>query len=385
MSSLTVNPHFDTRYTAQERADIGRYAHQNGVTAAARHFSRLGHHLRESSIRSIRTAYREELGRKRKADGENIMILPEKKRGRSLLLGVCLDLQVQKYLMKVREGGGVVSARIAVAAARRILLASNRNMLAEFGGPVELNRHWAYSLFKRMQIVKRKASTAKSKHKEKDFKELKANFLKEVHTTVAMEEIIPELILNWDQTAIKIVPSSQWTIEKRGRNRVEMIAVDDKCQITAVFCGTLVGNFLPIQVIYTGKMNCCHPKYQFPLDWNVTHSPKHWSNEDTMVEYVEEIVIPYVEKTRENLNVKDVPALVIIDNFKGQLTSKLNSILEANNIHVCLLPPNTMDVLQPLDISVNKPAKDFLRDKFQEWYAEKVMDQIDANADPDDG
>ena len=37
--------------------------------------------------------------------------------------------------MKVREGGatGVVSARIAVAAARGILLASNRNMLAEFG------------------------------------------------------------------------------------------------------------------------------------------------------------------------------------------------------------------------------------------------------------
>ena len=73
MSSLTVNSHFYTRYTAQERADIGRYAHQNGVTAAARHFSRLGQHLRESSIRSIRTAYREELGRKRKADGENII------------------------------------------------------------------------------------------------------------------------------------------------------------------------------------------------------------------------------------------------------------------------------------------------------------------------
>ena len=75
---------------------------------------------------------------------------------------------------------------------------------------------------------------------------------------------------------------------------------------------------------------------------------------------------------------------LVIDNFKGQLTSKVNSILEANNSHVCLLPHNTTDELQPLDISVNKPAKDFLRDKFQEWYVEKVMDQIDANADPDD-
>ena len=79
--------------------------------------------------------------------------------------------------MKVREGGatGVVSARIAVAAARGILLASNRNMLAELGGPVELNRHWAYSLFKRMQYVKRKASTAKS-IKKKTLKSLRLIF-----------------------------------------------------------------------------------------------------------------------------------------------------------------------------------------------------------------
>ena len=81
----------------------------------------------------------------------------------------------------------------------------------EFGGPVELNRHWAYSLFKRMQYVKRKASTAKS-IKKKTLKSLRLIFLKEVHTTVAMEEIIPELILNWDQTAIKIVllHNGQW-------------------------------------------------------------------------------------------------------------------------------------------------------------------------------
>ena len=34
--------------------------------------------------------------------------------------------------------------------------------------------------------------------------------------------------------------------------------------------------------------------------------------------------------------------------------------------------PAMTDQLQPLDVSVNKSAKDFLRDKFRTWYAEQV-------------
>ena len=41
---------------------------------------------------------------------------------------------------------------------------------------------------------------------------------------------------------------------------------------------------------------------------------------------------------------EDSSALVIMDNFKGQITSGIDSLLESNDIHVCLLPPNTTDV-----------------------------------------
>ena len=64
---------------------------------------------------------------------------------------------------------------------------------------------------KRMQFVKENARPLKVNIKKKILKRLRL-ILEEVHTTVAMEQIIPELILNWDQTAIKIVPSSQWTM-----------------------------------------------------------------------------------------------------------------------------------------------------------------------------
>ena len=63
----------------------------------------------------------------------------------------------------------------------------------------------------------------------------------------------------------------------------------------------------------------------------------------------------------------------IIDNFKGEITEAVTSLLEMNNVHVCLLPANTTDLLQPMDIAVNKPAKDFLCEKFQQWYSQQVL------------
>lgn len=153
--------------------------------------------------------------------------------------------------------------------------------------------------------------------------------------------------------------------------------MNDKRLITALFCASLAGDFLPMQVIYQGKTNRCHPKFTFPTDWHITHSPRHWSNEVTMIDYIKEVVIPYISARRDYFG-DDTSAVVIMDNFKGQVTSSVQGLLEENNIHVCLLPPNTTDKLQPLDVSVNKPAKDFLKQKFEEWYTEQIVKQLEG-------
>ena len=41
-----------------------------------------------------------------------------------------------------------------------------------------------------------------------------------------------------------------------------------------------------------------------------------------------------------------------------------------------MVPANCTDLLQPMDISVNKPAKNFLRGQFQDWYATQICQQL---------
>jgi len=88
-----------------------------------------------------------------------------------------------------------------------------------------------------MHFVQRKATTSKSKQSVEEFDLIRRAYLEDFVATVEIEEIPPQLIFNWDQTGIKLVPSTSWTMAERGSKRVELIGLSDKRQITAVFCG----------------------------------------------------------------------------------------------------------------------------------------------------
>ena len=118
-------------------------------------------------------------------------------------------------------------------------------------------------------------------------------------------------------------------------SRVEIVGVDNKQQITAVFATSLAGDFLPPQHIYKGNTVRCLPTISFPHDSHITYSENHWSNERTMIAYIERILLPYITKIREELKLQsDYPALVIFDKFTGQRTEKvLKSTREQQHSH----------------------------------------------------
>ena len=259
---------------------------------------------------------------------------------------------MQRLVEETRARGTAINSSIPSGVGRGIVMKSNKSLLHEYGGPIQLSKEWAKLVLRMMGYTKRRANF-KSKVLVDDFTRLKMQFLLDVKACVEFKDIPHELILNWDQTGLKIVPSTSWTMEKKGTKRVELVGIDDKRQITAVFVCSLAGDFLPLQVIYAGNTNGCLPKYSFPDEWHATYTPNHWANENTMEDYVNLIIIlPYVQIKRMKLNLPaDHPALVVFDVFKGQCTKSIDNILQANDILYVHVPANCKDKLQPLDFS----------------------------------
>lgn len=66
-----------------------------------------------------------------------------------------------------------------------------------------------------MNFVKRRGSST-AKMTVANFEAVKEQFVLDFNAVVEMEDIPPELVFNWDQTGISVVPGSLWTMDTKG-------------------------------------------------------------------------------------------------------------------------------------------------------------------------
>lgn len=57
-------------------------------------------------------------------------------------------------------------------------------------------------------------------------------------------------------------------------------------------------DLLPIQLLYQGKTTKCLLSFDFP---DVTYNDNHCSNEHTMLSYFEKVILPYLQKKKDEL------------------------------------------------------------------------------------
>ena len=318
-------------YSASKRLSITRYASNHGVARAARHFSSvLSHPVNESTVRSMQKKYLQKIKQH----------------------------TIRNYILKLREAGGVVIVPIVIAVACVIIAHERKDMLSEFGGSFIPTKNWARCMLDRMGFTKPKG-TKVAKKKSDDLHEIQQNFVLKFLDVVSKHQIPADMVVNWDQTGVRMVSSGNWTMEKKGSCQVAIAGLDDKREITVLLAVNMLGETLPSQVLYQGTTDRCHARYDCPDSWNITHTASHWSTESTILEYLEKVVDPYFVLKRQELGLPEKHhGLLIVDVFKAHRTDAVRKFLDARYISVLYVPVSYTGNLQPLDLTVNKSFKE---------------------------
>ena len=115
-------------------------------------------------------------------------------------------------------------------------------------------------------------------------------------------------------------------MEKKNKKLASITNSADYHQITTTSCITLSGRFLPIQIMYRGKANRCHPRFKSPPEFKSTQTENQWLHEEKGIEYSEQFSLPFVEKEKKELCLYSSKKRLLIDDIlkENRLTKRRN-------------------------------------------------------------
>ena len=123
--------------------------------------------------------------------------------------------------------------------------------------------------------------------------------------------------------------------------------------MTVVLTCVATGNMLPPMVIFKGKTSRTICGVSNKSKSIITYQEKAWMDETLMKEWIGKVWAVYTKKK---------PALLILDSFSAHLTDAVQELFSRYNttVTVIVIPGGCTSVLQPLDVSINKPFKHHL-------------------------
>lgn len=285
-------------------------------------------------------------------------------RGRQRMDSV-FEQQIVQQVLSLRHQGLTVTTSDVVD------IALSANPIFRNGNRATL-RMWAIRCMNANGIVNRRA-TRVSQHIPEILQPLIERFLSDITRLNSTYQYSADMVVNVDQTALYHGMSRSRTLERRGARTVRVLENPAaSVRSTAVLAVSLSGEKLNPLIVFKGRpqgsisRNILLNRINLPATIEYSVQENAWADERVMIEWIEKCFSPYlVDKSRRSL--------LILDTYKAHMTARFVSAVSALNCDIIYIPGGLTPILQPLDISVNKPIKDYIRDSYSRW-ARNVFD-----------
>ena len=323
-------------YSRKQKSAVALYARHHGIRAAARHFG--VHHKnvqrwRNEQVSKIRNPHKR---------------ANKKGQGRKISYPQDIEDKIVTWILEKRDVD-------CVAISTQLVQAKAQCLIKEHNPEFKASEGWARKFFRRNGLVLR-TRTHISQNLPKDLEDKIKAFHQTVKDIRDSSDYPPEFICNMDETPLYLDTIPRKTVSRRGAKTVHVrTTCSEKNRITVTLCCTAAGKMLPPFTVFKGKTMRPLKNVTIPSGVYATTQTKAWMDEDRMLEWVRKVWCPYVQGK---------PALLALDTFSAHLTDKGTKLL--------VIPGGCTSVLQPLDISINKPFKGYVRQLWCQYMVDEA-------------
>ena len=101
------------------------------------------------------------------------------------------------------------------------------------------------------------------------------------------------------------------------------------------------------------------------------------SNEKETVCLIEQVLVPYIKKFKEEKGLpNNQKSLLIWDAFKAQSTVNASDVLLKHGTESVMVPKNMTHLLQPLDLTTNTSLKKIEKRPFSKYFSSLIMEAL---------
>lgn len=238
----------------------------------------------------------------------------------------------------------------------------------------ETLRRRVWRIFKRRNVVDR--AITHHCQKTRACSKMMEGFSKYVLELAESLNIGPANILNFDQTNVFFSPEAKRTLSMKGEKTISAFRADCSHKCTAMLGVSCSGVLFPPYMVFKGKntpggairkvfqrVEAARETQQqcegFPTNCFYTVQDNGWMESKLVVDWANKVVKPYTQQNG--------PVILLLDEFSGHQTREVRDALIDADAFVVYIPGGYTWKLQVMDVGINKPFKDKVRDFYETW------------------
>lgn len=192
------------------------------------------------------------------------------------------------------------------------------------------------------------------------FRELE-NFLNSIDATDVLED--PTRIFNADESGFSLYPKTGKVLGPKGfKNLLEVKRGNEKENLTVLITFSADGKLCPPCIVYPYVKPPRAIAESMPHDWFLGKSDSGWMRSDVFYEYVANGLHQWILDN----NIQK-PVIFFVDGHRSHMSIELSQFCDENQIILYALPPNATHLIQPADVALFKPLKDYWRQAARNW------------------